>query len=84
MSIILIGIIFMVNLTTERDTLHFSKAVAILSKAIDFKPDIIHTNDWHTALINLYKRLQNRDSYYNDIKTVFTIHNIKYQGVYDA
>ena len=64
---------------------YFSKAVAILSKAIDFKPDIIHTNDWHTALINLYiKDFRIGDSYYNDIKTVFTIHNIKYQGVYDA
>lgn len=64
---------------------YFSKAVAILSKAIDFKPDIIHTNDWHTALINLYiKDFRIGDSYYNDIKTVFTIHNIKYQGVYDT
>ncbi|MCK9268074.1 MAG: glycogen synthase GlgA [Alkaliphilus sp.] len=64
---------------------YFSKAVAILSKVIDFKPDIIHTNDWHTALVNLYiKDLRIGDSYYNDIKTVFTIHNIKYQGVYDA
>ena len=64
---------------------YFSKAVAILPKIIDFKPDIIHTNDWHTALINLYIRdFKIGDSYYYDIKTVFTIHNIKYQGVYDA
>ena len=64
---------------------YFSKAVTVLSKAINFKPDIIHTNDWHTALVNLYvKDFRIGDSYYNDIKTIFTIHNIKYQGVYDA
>lgn len=64
---------------------YFSKAVTILPKVIGFKPDIIHTNDWHTALINLYvKDFRIGDSYYNDIKTIFTIHNIKYQGIYDA
>lgn len=64
---------------------YFSKAVAMLPKAIGFKPDIMHTNDWHTALINLYVRdFRIGDGYYNDIKTIFTIHNIKYQGVYDA
>jgi len=63
----------------------FSKAVTILPKVINFKPDIIHTNDWHTALVNLYvKDFRIGDSYYDDIKTVFTIHNIKYQGIYDA
>ncbi len=64
---------------------YFSKAVTILPKVIGFKPDIIHTNDWHTALINLYvKDFRIGDNYYNDIKTIFTIHNIKYQGIYDA
>lgn len=64
---------------------YFCKAVTILPKIINFKPNIIHTNDWQTGLINLYvKDFRRGDSYYNDIKTVFTIHNLKYQGVYDA
>ncbi|MBF7095745.1 glycogen synthase GlgA [Alkalibacter mobilis] len=62
----------------------FSKAVTLLGKFIDFKPDVIHTNDWHTALVNLYvKDFALGDSWFDDIKTVFTIHNLKYQGVFD-
>lgn len=64
---------------------YFSRAIVSLPKILDFKPDIIHTNDWHTGLVNLYlKDLAKEDDYYRDIKTVFTIHNLKYQGVFDA
>ena len=50
---------------------------------IDFKPDIIHANDWQTALVPVYYSLfyAGREGYEN-IKTVFTIHNIQYQGKY--
>lgn len=62
----------------------FSKAVATLPKYIDFKPDVIHSNDWHSGLVNLYiKDFAKGDDYYNSIRTIFTIHNLRYQGVYD-
>ena len=64
----------------------FSKAVleTIRHIAKDFEPDIIHANDWHTALIPVFLREQyNGDPLYDHIKTVFTIHNLKFQGQYD-
>jgi len=63
----------------------FSKAVleTIRHIAGSFAPDIIHANDWHTALIPVYLREQyNGDPLYDRIKTVFTIHNLKFQGQY--
>ena len=61
----------------------FSRAVLEMIPYIDFKPDIINCNDWQTALVPVYysKYYANRDGYQN-IKTVFTIHNIQYQGKY--
>jgi starch synthase len=48
-----------------------------------FKPDIIHCHDWHTALIPLMlKAFYNREPLYYPLKTIFTIHNLKYQGVF--
>ena len=48
-----------------------------------FKPDVIHCNDWHTALIPLMqKEFYAREPLYYAIKTVFTIHNLKYQGIF--
>ena len=57
----------------------FSKAVMDSFYFIDFMPDIIHANDWQTALIPIY----NNCKYHYDIKLIFTIHNIEYQGEYD-
>lgn len=63
----------------------FSRAVLELLKHIDFKPDIIHSNDWHTALIPIYLRaIYSSDPLYYGIKTIFTIHNIIYQGKYGS
>ncbi len=61
----------------------FSRAVLEILPYIDFKPDILHCNDWQTALIPVYYSTlyANREGY-TGIKTVFTIHNIQYQGVY--
>lgn len=61
------------------------KASLELIKAIGFKPDIIHLNDWHTGPVALLLRegYYKNDSFYSDIKTIFTIHNIKYQGEFD-
>ena len=63
----------------------FSKAVTILPRYLSFKPDIIHSNDWHTGLVPLYvKDFAKGDFFYREIKTVFTIHNLKYQGLFPA
>ena len=61
----------------------FSRAVLELIDHIDFKPDVIHCNDWQTGLIPVYYGLfyANRPGY-EGIRTVFTIHNIQYQGKY--
>ena len=61
----------------------FSRAVLEILPQENFWPDVIHTNDWHTALVNVYLRLDHiGDERYEKIKTVFTIHNLKYQGVF--
>jgi starch synthase len=58
------------------------KASLELMKAIDFKPDILHLNDWHVgpAAVLLKELYQKYDPFYQDIKTLFTIHNLEYQG----
>ncbi|MEG0832737.1 MAG: glycogen synthase GlgA [Oscillospiraceae bacterium] len=62
----------------------FSRAVLEAIDHIDFKPDIIHANDWQTALVSSYLNAfyRTRETYKN-IKTLYTIHNIQYQGKYD-
>ena len=61
----------------------FSRAILEMLPYIDFHPDIIHANDWQTALVPVYYYLfySHRPWYYN-IKSLFTIHNIQYQGEY--
>ncbi len=60
-----------------------SRAALEMLPYIDFKPDIIHCNDWQTALIPIYYSLfYSHNDWYAGIKTVFTIHNIQYQGKY--
>ncbi|HIR56531.1 MAG TPA: glycogen synthase GlgA [Candidatus Gallacutalibacter pullicola] len=60
-----------------------SRAALEMLPYIDFKPDVIHCNDWETALVPVYFRLfyANND-WYAGIKTLLTIHNIQYQGKY--
>ncbi|MFH1564632.1 MAG: glycogen synthase [bacterium] len=59
----------------------FSRFVLESMQTIDFKTDIIHCNDWHTALIPLMlKKLATKDKFFQKIKTVYTIHNLAYQG----
>jgi starch synthase len=61
----------------------FSRAVLEFLPHIDFKPDIIHCNDWQSALTPVfYSTMYAKDPWYQGIKTVFTIHNIQYQGTY--
>ena len=59
----------------------FSKAVVAMLPAMDSLPDVIHCNDWQTALVPVYlKDAAARWEAARAIKTVFTIHNIEYQG----
>lgn len=61
----------------------FSRAVLEMLPHINFRPDIIHCNDWQSALTPVYyTTMYAKDPWYQGIKTVFTIHNIQYQGVY--
>ncbi|MDR9854134.1 glycogen synthase GlgA [Paenibacillus sp. VCA1] len=60
-----------------------NRAVLELLKAIDFQPDVIHCHDWHTALIPVLLDAHYRhDPLYSGIRTVYTIHNLLYQGIY--
>ena len=62
---------------------YFSKAALAMLNYIDFKPDVIHTNDWHTGLLGAYlKEDFMQDPYFQGMKNVYTIHNLKYQGVF--
>lgn len=62
---------------------YFSRSVLECLGHIDFKPDVIHCHDWQTALIPVLLEEQYRLSQiHQDIRTVFTIHNLKYQGIY--
>lgn len=61
----------------------FCKSVLEMLPHIDFWPDIIHLNDWQSALVSVYLKLdycKRKDERYRKIKTVFTIHNLKDQG----
>ena len=61
----------------------FARAVLEILPVVDFKPDIIHCNDWQSALTPVfYSAFYSKDPWYYGIKTVFTIHNIQYQGTY--
>lgn len=61
----------------------FSKAVLEILPDLDWKPDVIHCNDWQTALVPIYYSLLfGTRPFYQGIKTVYTIHNIQYQGQY--
>ena len=61
----------------------FSRAILEMLKHIDFKPDILNCNDWQTALVPVYYSIFYRGvPELSGIKTVFTIHNIQYQGKY--
>lgn len=61
----------------------YSRAVLEMLRCIDFKPDIIHTNDWQAAMIPVfYEVFYKYQQGYENIKTIFTIHNIQYQGNY--
>lgn len=63
----------------------FSKAALEILPHIDFKPNIINANDWHTSLSVVYLDVLKKYGYefFNDIKTVLSIHNIEFQGKFN-
>lgn len=62
----------------------FSKAALSALPVIDFRPDIIHCHDWQTGLIPVFlKDTFQQGAFFQGIKTVMTIHNLKFQGVWD-
>ena len=62
----------------------FSRAVLSALPLIDFRPDIIHCHDWQTGLIPVYlDNFRYGGEFYRGIKTIMTIHNLKFQGVWD-
>lgn len=63
----------------------FSKAALSILPVIDFRPDLIHCHDWQTGLVPVYlDNFRFGSEYYRGIKTVMTIHNLKFQGKWDT
>ena len=61
----------------------FSRAILEVLPVIDFYPDVLHANDWHTALVPVFlDAFYIHKEEYKNIKTLFTIHNIEFQGKY--
>lgn len=59
----------------------FSRAVLEALPYLDFKPGILHCHDWHTGLVSVFLKSRYQvDPFYQGLRTLFTIHNINYQG----
>lgn len=60
----------------------FSKAALEILPSLDFQPDIVNVNDWHTALSVIYLDLlkSNGAEFYSNMKSILSIHNIEFQG----
>ncbi len=62
----------------------FAKAVLDMLAMLDFYPDVIHCNDWQTGPVCMYlKEIYSKMLYYANIKCLYTIHNLQYQGNFD-
>lgn len=63
----------------------FSKATLELCRALDWKPDVVHVHDWQASLIPVYlKTVLSSDPFWAGVPTVLTIHNLGFQGSFDA
>ncbi|MBL7183115.1 MAG: glycogen synthase [Anaerolineae bacterium] len=61
----------------------FCRAALEMLKKLGWQPDVIHCNDWHTGIIpNWLKTIYKDDPFFADTATVFTIHNLAYQGIF--
>lgn len=62
----------------------YARRTLDLLKEINFPADVLHCHDWQAALIPVYlKNLYNKDNFYKNIKTILTIHNLAYQGLFN-
>lgn len=63
----------------------FSKAALSALPVIEFRPDIVHCHDWQTGLIPVYlKDRFHEGEFFSSMKSIMTIHNLKFQGVWDV
>ncbi len=63
---------------------YFSKAALAILPVIDFHPDIIHCHDWQAGVVPVFLHtLFKPNPFYHNIRTVVTIHNLKFQGIWD-
>ena len=63
----------------------FSKAALSILPVIDFRPDVIHCHDWQTGILPVYlKERFAGGEFYRGIKSVMTIHNLRFQGIWDV
>jgi starch synthase len=61
----------------------FCRAALEALKHLDWQPDVIHCHDWHTAIVpNWLKTIYEDDPFFADTVTVYTIHNLAYQGIF--
>jgi starch synthase len=60
----------------------FSRAILDTMKSLDFWPEILHLNDWQTGLAALYLKTYKRVRNYSKVSSVFTIHNLAFQGLF--
>lgn len=64
--------------------LFFAKAITIALEHLPFHPNVLHVNDWHTGMVPKLLHLQSQTQQTPAIPTLFTIHNLGYQGSWDA
>ena len=63
----------------------FSRAALALTKHLDWQPDVVHGNDWPCGFATVELRARRRyDQFFQDTKTLFSLHNVGYQGLFDA
>jgi starch synthase len=63
---------------------YFSRMAFLLCKRLDFQPHVFHCNDWQTGLVPAYLRtMYMEDPFFSGTYSLFTIHNIAYQGIFD-
>ncbi len=68
----------------DKRFIFLSKASLQLSRALNFKPDIVHANDWHSASLPiLLKTIYKNDEFFKNSSSVLTIHNLQHQGIFE-
>lgn len=82
MNIILTGI-RCTGIMMTVNGLPFSRAVLEAAEAVNIQADIVHTHDWHTAMVNyLLKEEYRKHPFYEQMRSILTIHNLQFQGIF--